>query len=248
MRLLLLAGTGAARTMARELADISANNTGFSAIASLAGATREPAPLAIETRIGGFGGDDGFRAYLRDERIDAVLDATHPFATRISARTYRICRENDVPYCQYVRPEWVAEPGDNWTSLANERDAAAHIAHGAVVFLATGRQTLDRFSNLDGRRVICRQIDPPNGPFPFSGGEFLIGRPPFSVLHEEALFRELSVDWLIVKNAGGDAPKSKLIAARNLGIRVGMIARAAPIEAANVRDVDSAMEWVCDLI
>ena len=115
------------------------------------------------------------------------------------------------------------------------------------MFLATGRQTLDQFANLEGRHLICRQIDPPDSPFPFPSGEYRIGRPPFSVADEVALFRELGVDWLVVKNAGGIASRSKLDAARQLELPVAMIRRPAQPDVPKLETVDEAIAWVRDL-
>ncbi len=242
MTLLLLAGTGEAQQIARTLAE-----WGTDAIASLAGATRSPRTIGLPTRIGGFGGDDGFCAYLHEKGITAVLDATHPFAHQISARTARICRHEGIPYCQLLRPEWRPGPKDQWIFIDREEDAACHIPSGSNVFLATGRQTLDRFANLGTCRLTCRQIDPPDRPFPFPNGEFLVGRPPFSVEEERELFRKLKIDWLVVKNAGGDAPRTKLTAARELGIRVAMINRPPQPEAYRVRTIQEALDWVAAL-
>lgn len=242
MRLLLLAGTGEAQKVARGLAV-----QGVDAVASLAGATREPNPIGLPTRHGGFGGDEGFRAFLAAEGITAVLDATHPFAHRISQQTARICAEESIPYCQILRPEWEPGPGDRWVRVAREEDVAALVPKGVTVFLATGRQTLERFANLAHARLICRQIDPPEGPFPFPNGEYLVGRPPFSVEEERELFQRLGVDWLVVKNAGGEAPRSKLIAARDLGIDVAMIDRPPQPEAPKVASVEAALDWVAAL-
>ncbi|MEM9851581.1 MAG: cobalt-precorrin-6A reductase [Pseudomonadota bacterium] len=239
MTLLLLAGTGEARRIADAL-----GRGPVPVLASLAGATRDPERLAVRTLIGGFGGEDGFRLALRDCGITAVLDATHPFAHRISARTARVCGDLGLPYAQLLRPEWEPGPSDDWVMLDTEDQAAAHIAPGATVFLATGRQTLDRFANLEGRRVICRQIDPPDGPFPFPGGEFLVGRPPFSVADEIRLFQDLGVDWLVVKNAGGAASRTKLDAARELGVKVAMIARPPQPEETKLETVEDALAWV----
>lgn len=239
MTLLLLAGTGEAKVIARRLKDM-----GIPARASLAGATRAPGPLDLPTDSGGFGGEEGFKSYLQAHDITAVLDATHPFANRISLRSARICRELDIPYCQLLRPPWTPGPGDDWVMLDREEDAAAHIPDGATVFLATGRQTLERFANLAKCQVICRQIDPPDRPFPFPNGEYLIGRPPFSEEDEVRLFKELGVDWLIAKNAGGAVPRTKLDAARRLGIRVILLNRPAQPEAMRVETVEAAMDWV----
>ncbi|MFT7146760.1 MAG: precorrin-6A/cobalt-precorrin-6A reductase [Yoonia sp.] len=240
MTLLILGGTGEARQIAERLA-------GKDAIISLAGATRAPQAQALPTRIGGFGGAEGFASYLQEAQITAVLDVTHPYADRITVRTARICSDLGLPYLQFLRPPWQAEAADNWTELAREEDAAKHIATGATVFLGTGRQTLESFANLEGRDVICRQIDPPTQGFPFAGGRFLVGRPPFSVADEVAFFTELAVDVLIVKNAGGASSRTKLTAAQQLGIPVLMIARPPVGDWAIVRDVDAALAWVAAL-
>lgn len=239
MTLLLLAGTGEARALARQLA-----YDGIRATASLAGATRDPAGLHLPTRSGGFGGEAGFRAYLRDHGITRVVDATHPFAQRITARSARVCAEMGLPYLYVLRPPWTAQPGDHWIAIDREEDAAAHVQPGQTVFLGTGRQTLDRFANLAHATIICRQIDPPTGPFPFPNGRFLVGRPPFPVAAEITLFRKLRVDWLVVKNAGGGLSRSKLDAARQLGLPVLMIIRPPPPQADTVATVEDALTWI----
>ena len=242
MTVLLLAGTGEAQQIAAGL-----QVRGIQAIASLAGATRAPKAMDVETRRGGFGGAEGFRRFVTQAGITAVIDATHPYAAQITARTAQICAQDGLPYLQVLRPPWVARAGDNWTEIANEEEAASHIPQGATVFLGTGRQTLAKFAGLAGRRVICRQIDPPTSPFPFEGGEFLIGRPPFPVAREKSLFSQLGIDWIVVKNAGGDQSATKLVAARELGIPVLMIKRPARPDAPCVDNVSAALKWAENL-
>lgn len=239
MTLLLLGGTGEARQIAKQL-------RGQDAIISLAGATRNPEPQPLPTRIGGFGGAAGFKDFLHSANITSVLDATHPFAHRITERTAKICGAEGIPYLQFLRPPWIAEPEDHWIEIATEDEAADHIPPRSVVFLGTGRQTLSRFANLEGRKIYCRQIDPPTQPFPFAGGEFIVGRPPFSVADEVALFQSLGVDFLIVKNAGGAPSRTKLTAAQQLGIPVLMIARPPAGDWPVVTTVDAALAWVKD--
>ena len=239
---LILGGTGDAR----KLCDLVAE-AGIDAIVSLAGVTRTPLELPLPVRTGGFGGADGFTTYLTEHSIRAVVDATHPFASHISNRSATLCKARHVPYLQVLRPAWSSQTGDRWTLIDAEEDAARIIGPRSTVFLATGRQTLEKFTNLQGRRVICRQIDPPSKPFPFEGGEYLIGRPPFSVLDETMLFKQLGVDWLVVKNAGGAASRTKLDAARALKLRVAMINRPDQPDAPRVQTPDEALEWITDL-
>ncbi|MEP5759726.1 MAG: cobalt-precorrin-6A reductase [Litoreibacter sp.] len=239
MNILLLAGSGEARALAVAL--VAENHQ---VTASLSGATREAKRYACKTRVGGFGGDIGFEAYLNRSKPDLVIDATHPFAVNVSSRSHRICQTNGMPYLQLLRTEWAPEENDNWHMIDAPENARALIPTAARVFLATGRQTLAAFGNLDDCHLICRQIDPPDGPFPFPNGEFLVGRPPFSVEDEVALFKMLKIDFLVVKNAGGTASRSKLDAARILGLPVIMIRRPPLLNAPQVATVDAALNWI----
>lgn len=229
---------------ARELADLLTNRPDVHLTVCLAGATRSPHVGDVTTRIGGFGSGAAFRAYLVANAIDRVVDATHPFAARISARTAEIATEMDVPYLQLLRPAWTPKPGDLWTMIPNEAAAQKHVRNTDRVFLATGRRTLEAFADMNAAYTWARQIDPPEGPFPFPNGEFLVGRPPFSVEDEVELFTRLGIDWLIVKNAGGEASRSKLDAARKMGLKVLMMERPAPLDAPCVETVEDVLAWV----
>lgn len=239
MKILVLAGTGEARALIQGLVE-----AGHSVVASLSGATRMPKQLGCETRVGGFGGDAGFVAWLAAHPVDLIIDATHPFAHRISNRTFKICAEKGLPYLQILRQEWTANSGSNWFFIDKPEDAADHISADDVVFLATGRQTLQSFARVKAKWLYCRQIDPPDGEFPFEKGEFIIGRPPFSQEDEVALFKKLGVSCLVVKNAGGQASRTKLDAARALGIRVLMINRPVQPAGLKVETVSKALDWV----
>lgn len=239
MNILLLAGTSEARRLAKALSDQDHQVT-----ASLAGATRAPLDMGCETRVGGFGGDAGFRAWLDAHPVDLVVDATHPFAHRVTARSVAICEEAGVPILQVNRPGWTTEGGDLWTFIDHPEQAAAHIEPGARVFLATGRQTLHDFANLSESHLFCRQIDPPDGPFPFPNGEYVVGRPPFSIEEEIGLFQKLGIDVLVVKNAGGAMSRSKLDAARALSMPVLMINRPKRPDGPIVDSVADALDWV----
>ena len=115
MTVLILAGTGDARQLAQFCADHN-----IAACASLAGATRQPRQLAVPTYHGGFGGGDGFRAFLKRHEIRTVLDATHPFAHQITLRSYEIACEIGLPYARFERPAWQPRPDDRWISLRDE--------------------------------------------------------------------------------------------------------------------------------
>ena len=241
--ILLLAGSGEAR----ELADVLKDDPRYQVTASLAGATRAPLPLGVETISGGFGGSDGFRKFLTDNEIAAVIDATHPFANQMTGRSSRVAEEAGLPYLQVLRPGWTETAMDEWHFVEELEQAAEVIPEGSTVFLGTGRKTLGCFENLSSCRLICRQIDPPDGPFPFPNGRFEIGRPPFSVEDELAFFRNEKIDWLVVKNSGGANSFSKLEAARHLGLPVVLQRRTKAPVGDKAETVPEALAWLENL-
>jgi len=235
--ILLLAGTAEARALATALAARQ-----VPVLASLAGAVREPKTLPVPTRIGGFGGAAGFVACLQAHAITKVIDATHPFAARITARTAELCQQGALPLLRLERRGWQPGPGDRWSWAADAAEAMALIPPGARVFLATGRQSLPGFAGLDAT-AFARVIDPPEGLFPLRGA-WIIGRPPFALADEIALFGQLGITHLVAKDAGGAGNRAKLDAARALGLAVVLLRRPQPWPGLVVVErVEEALAW-----
>ncbi|MGR3455226.1 cobalt-precorrin-6A reductase [Pseudooceanicola sp.] len=235
--ILVLAGTSEAREVCAAMAA-----EGIAGRASLAGAVQAPAELALPVRIGGFGGEAGFRDCVSAEGISAVVDATHPFAARITARTARVCADLGLPHCILSRPPWHPGPRDDWTGVDAPEDLPAVIPRGARVLLTVGRTEIDRYRGLAGREVLVRSIEPA-GDLP-EGWRSVTARPPFDAADERALLALTGTDWLVTKNAGG-AGRAKLDAACETGVRVAMIARPPLPEGATVLpDAAAAMDWV----
>lgn len=230
MRVLILGGT----TEARELAALIAGE--HEVTTSLAGRTSAPRLPAGEVRVGGFGGAGGLADYLRKRRIDVLVDATHPFAARISANAAAM----DVPLLVLRRPGWTASPGDEWHRVASVGEAATRLKDQRV-FLTTGRQTIREFAGLDDCWFLARSVEPPEPPMP-RRLEVLLDRGPFTVESERRLLTEHRIDVLVTKDSGG--ADAKLAAARAEGVPVLMIDRPAGPAAPAVPTADAAAAWL----
>ena len=241
--LLLLAGAGEARDVALALA----NRPEIRVTASLLHPPRAFGPLPVPTRLGGFGGADRFCSFLRTQGVTGVLDATHPFASRIGTRSAALCAKEGVPYARRLRPAWAPQPGDGWTFASDEADACAHIGFDARVFTTTGRATLDGFCTFPGARLFVRRLIVDPAPPPWSFVTWVPGAGPFSVADETATFRRLGIDHLIVKDAGGQSSRTKLDAARALGLPVILLRRPRPPDALCLDNVPAALQWVSAL-
>ncbi|NNJ68877.1 MAG: cobalt-precorrin-6A reductase [Boseongicola sp.] len=239
-RVLLLAGTSEARHLASALT----RESYVVMTVSLARPEHRPHQYGWPVRIGGWGDETAYRDWLIREGIDAVIDATHPFATEMALRTARIAPELGISAMRLLRPAWMPKEDDNWTFLNVPEDAAAHMAPDATVFLATGRRDLERFANLDGRKVYCRVRSKPSSPFPFENGAYEVRRGPVSVDDEIDLFDDLKVDWIVTRNSGGQGGWPKLEAARVLGIKVAMLRRPPPVDMVKIASVAETLKWV----
>lgn len=223
-KILILGGTAeAADVAARLVAQGSAEVT-----TSLAGRTKEPAPLAGAVRIGGFGGVEGLAAYLRANGISKVIDATHPFATRISQNAQAACALANVPLEVVRRSVWAREPGDRWVEVDTLDAAAEALPVGATVFLALGRQYIAAFAGRTDCRFVIRMIDPPGDPLPLRDAVLVLGKASPDPDEERALFEAHSITCLVARNSGGAAGYGKIAAARHMGMDVVMVARPTP--------------------
>ncbi|WP_067468079.1 cobalt-precorrin-6A reductase [Actinomadura macra] len=239
MRVLLLGGTGEARRLAADLSGDPSREV----ISSLAGRTAAPDLPPGRSRIGGFGGPDGLAAWLREERIDAVVDATHPFAALMTASAVVAARRTGVPLLVLRRPGWTPAPGDDWRRVPSLKVAAATLP-GERVFLTTGRKNLAAFAADARRWFLVRSVDPPEPPVP-PRMETVLARGPFTVGEELALMRRHAIDTLVTKDSGSAMTSAKLTAARTLGLPVVMVDRPpAPEGVPVVATVGEAADWL----
>lgn len=225
---LVLGGTTEGRALAAALAD----RPGLRVVSSLAGRVAAPLRPPGEVRVGGFGGADGLAAWLREESVDVVVDATHPFAARISASAVAACTAAGVPLVALRRPGWAAVPGDRWHRVASLPAAAALVPRlGRRALLTTGRLGLAAFAGVDGVEFLVRTVERPSPPLP-PRAELLLARGPFTVDGELSLLRSRGVDVVVTKDSGGAATAPKLVAARRLGLPVVLVDRPPPPPAA----------------
>ena len=239
---LVLGGTAEARDLAARM-----EAKGVSFTSSLAGRVSQPRLPVGPVRVGGFGGVDGLTAWMVEQDVTAVVDATHPFAQTMGSHAVQACSRLDLPLLRLARPGWAQHPGaQDWTWVDGHvaaREAAD--ALGGTPFVTTGRQTLHHHVTAwADRDVLVRLVEPPEEPLP-QAWTVLRSRGPFDVAAEETLMREHGVGVLLTKDSGGAFTQAKLAAARALGVPVVVVARPARAQGvAQVSDAVAAADWV----
>jgi len=242
-KLLVLGGTRDAVALAKTLS----KHERLHVIYSLAGVTVEPVLPDCEVRRGGFGGADGLLDYVQEVGIDAVLDATHPFAARMAMNAAEACNELDIPRLKYLRPAWEPEEEDNWVRVSSAAETVPYLSHTKRIFLTIGVRELEPFGSLENAWFLVRFINQPDGPLPLPAYEILIDRGPFDHDGEVALMKEHNIEALVTKNSGGHLVGAKLTAASELGLPVIMIDRPALPAGPTVSREDEVLAWVDSL-
>lgn len=220
--ILILGGTKEAAELAASLVR---DHPDWRVVTSLAGRTKEPEPVAGEVRSGGFGGIDGLLAYLRAEGVTRLIDATHPFARRISQNANEAARRAGIPLERRDRPPWKRQPGDAWIEVASLEAARDAIPPGARVLLALGSQHIAPFADRTDVHFVVRMVDPPETPLALADHCLVVGHPGRTAVDETALLAEHAITHIVCRNSGGDGAYAKIEAARMLALPVIMIAR-----------------------
>jgi precorrin-6A/cobalt-precorrin-6A reductase len=237
MRVLLLGGTSEARALAAQL------HPDVEVISSLAGRVPDPALPIGGVRIGGFGGVDGMRRWLTEHAVDAVVDATHPYAATITAHATEVCTELRIPHLVLARPAW---PSSDAILVSSDVEAAKTVAaeRYSRVFLTTGRSGIAAFADVDAWFLI-RAVTPPEEPALPVRHHLLLSRGPYRYDDELKLLQEHRIDALVTKNSGGPMTRPKLDAAAALGVPVVMVDRPPlPAGVHTVTTVEDAAAWV----
>jgi precorrin-6A/cobalt-precorrin-6A reductase len=240
-KILILGGTSEARQLAGRLA----GRADLDVTLSLAGRTAKPAAQPVAVRLGGFGGADGLTQYLAGQRIDILIDATHPYAAAISANAAAAAAQTGTPILALRRPPWRAVAGDRWTEVDDIRAAVSALGdEPRRVFLAIGRKDVAAFAAAPQHDYLIRSVDPIEPPLKLPHVSFIAARGPFAEADERALLAQHRIEIVVSRNSGGEATYGKIAAAREVGLDVVMLRRPALPAVPSVETVDEALAWL----
>jgi len=241
MRILILGGT----TEARRLAERLAKRADLIVTLSLAGRTAAPADQPVPVRIGGFGGAKGLADYLANQKIDILIEATHPYAAVISMNAANAARLTGVPLLALRRPAWVPAAGDRWIEVGNAVGAMQALGNASRrVFVALGRKEIQPFADAPQHYYLVRSVDPVVPPLAVPHAVYITGRGPFAEAGERTMLEQHRIDVVVAKNSGGTATFGKIAAARTLGLPVIMLRRPILPDVEAVETVDDAVAWL----
>lgn len=241
-KLLILGGTGEAAELARWVVEMMPQ---LDVTVSYSGITGHQPDLPCHKHVGGFGGPEGLITYMTQEGFNLLIDATHPFAEKISMSAYVASNALKCPVLAFKRPAWIPHPKDKWLEVNDLTEAVETVERlGQAAFLTIGIKELSAFADIPDVDFLVRLINEPKEKLPLVHYKTVIGRPPFDVEEDRKLIRDHKIRLLVTKNSGGDQTKSKLEAARLEGIAVIMIERPAPEPMEETFDFKYVFQWL----
>jgi precorrin-6A/cobalt-precorrin-6A reductase len=246
-RILLLSGTSEGPLLARALLaagfEVRATVTRPEARTHLFGPLLSD--MVVEAR--GFT-EESLTSFLTQQHADLVLDATHPFAVRITRIAHTVCLRLGVPLVRYERPDWAPPAG---TRLIDSFAAAADLlpALGSRILLTIGSKQLKHFAHLHQRLSMVARILPSVPSLEkalaagFTPDRILCLRPPFSREFNRAILTEFKINVLVTKASGREGGvEEKVLAARDLGAEVVMIRRPEHADMGTVSNIVAAVQ------
>lgn len=215
MKILVIGGTADGRYLATELFKL-----GFDVIYSIAGIVRK-ATLPCPVISGGFTQFGGLAKYVADHHITHFVDATHPFAEKMSNKIALVSNALSITAIRFHRKQWIKHANDNWIECSQWQGVIEKTISHHSLFITAGQITQDVLNQLatQSKHVLIRTAMPMRINLP-ENVTWIKAIGPFQLDHEQQLIKQYQIDAIISKNSGGDSTYAKIQAAAQAGIPV----------------------------
>lgn len=177
------------------------------------------------------------RAFVRQHEIQAIIDATHPYARFVSENLMTLSYDKNIPYLRYERPKSRLPEHEALFMAADWLhclEILMEASRGETVFLATGSRLLSQaVPNLlqKGLKPFVRILPDPVQisyclDLGLTPGQIIAMQGPFSYELNRAMLAQTRSDWLITKESGSiGGAGEKIQAALDLGLKVIVLDR-----------------------
>lgn len=170
-------------------------------------------------------------AFMRQQHIQLVIDATHPYATAVTAHVQAACTAQKIAYWRVVRP---ADTYVDCVTVDTMEEAVDVLSHTAgTIFLTTGSKNLDVFTQIPDytTRVYARILPTMMSlkralDLGYEPSHLICMQGPFSVPLNTAMFSQYNAAYVVTKDSGKPGGfAEKVTAARNAGATLVVIKR-----------------------
>ncbi|SHJ84163.1 cobalt-precorrin-6A reductase [Paramaledivibacter caminithermalis] len=199
---------------------------------------------------------DGMVKLIKENSIKLAIDATHPYADKVSDNISKACKEIDISYIRYQRRESSLSKYDYMIKWAKDYEEAAEMLARLEgnILLTTGSKTLDIFtSKLSPKRLYPRVLPTSDvlekcEDLGFKPSNIIAMQGPFTKEMNKELIRKYDIRILVTKDSGKiGGTDEKLAAAEQMGIPVIIISRPEEKQGLIFNDVDKLINKVSEI-
>jgi precorrin-6A/cobalt-precorrin-6A reductase len=190
-------------------------------------------------------------AFIQQQRVIGVLDASHPYAVEISQQAIAVCQKLEIPYLRYERP--VLEQGEQGRILDSFESLLSgncNYLQGQRVLLSVGYRPLHLFQAWQDKATLFARILPSAIALEaalkagFTNDRLICLRPPISAALEAALWRQWEISLVVTKASGVPGGEDvKRTVAKQLGISLLVVDRPTLEYPQQTSDLSMAVEF-----
>lgn len=227
---LIFSGTTEGRTLAEHLTSLKIEV--HVRVATEYGAEVMDDTNGMDVKIGSCGGANGIASVISDNGIEIVVDATHPYATRISAHVKEACDTTGVEYIRIIRDKStghqdVIEVGDISEAVDYLKDTKGNI------LITTGAKDASEYTKIPDyqNRITIRVLSTPESvkrciDLGFKERNVIAAKGPFSEDANFRTLRDVDASFMVTKDSGTSGGfEEKIRAAERAGVNVIVIRR-----------------------
>lgn len=186
----------------------------------------------VDVQVGSCGGAEGIADTIRRNGYSLVIDATHPYARRISEHIREGCAASGVECIRLLRDG--GKHPDDVIEVASVKDAVEYLKDkDGIIMAATGSNELSLYTEIPDyrERVVARVLSTKDSmdkalALGFEGRNLICAQGPFTKDENHAALTRAGASWIVTKDSGTIGGfEEKVRAARRAGVRIILISK-----------------------
>lgn len=199
---------------------------------------------------------NGMVSLINENSISLVIDATHPYADKVSQNISKACSAIGIKYIRYQRKESSLDKFNDIIQWVDSYEDAAEKLNEAEgnILLTTGSKTLDIFTSKISPKRLYPRVLPTSSilkkceDLGFKASNIIAIQGPFTMEMNVELLKKYDIDMLVTKDSGKiGGTIEKLKSAKKLNIPVIIISRPKVIEGLVFDNIDRLLDKVCEI-
>ena len=171
---------------------------------------------------------------IKENKIDKVIDATHPYAVEVSTNAIKACEFSNIKYIRFERESLINQIDYENKYIVETIEEACDVANkiGNNIFIGTGSKNLGIYKELIKNKNLMARVLPTSEVLiscenlGFNADNIIAMKGPFTQEMNESTYKQYNIDLVITKESGAAGGfLEKVNACKTLNIPVVIMKR-----------------------